>query len=65
VQFRDQNTLDDLRRDRALRRLLKPLHPGLTLGLAKVNPADLERVKALLRERGVEIKACRRTEQTE
>ncbi len=57
VQFRDQEALDDLRQDRALRHLLKPLQRGLTLGLAKVNPADLERVKALLRERGVEIDA--------
>lgn len=56
VQFRDQETLDDLRQDRALRNLLKPIRANLKLGLAKIDPADLHRVKTLLRERGVEIK---------
>ena len=55
VQFRDQDALDDLRRDSALRRLLRPLRSGQHDGLAKISPADLERVRALLRERGVEI----------
>ncbi|OQA46999.1 MAG: hypothetical protein BWY52_00440 [Chloroflexi bacterium ADurb.Bin325] len=57
VQFRDQDALNDLRQDGVLRRLLKPLRSAASDGLAKIDPADLERVTALLRERGVEIEA--------
>lgn len=56
VQFRDQDTLDELRRDPQLARYLKPFKPEARLGLAMVTPADMATVSALLVERGVELK---------
>ncbi len=55
VQFRDQDTLDDLRRDPELTNLLQPFHPEARLGLAVVATDRREELKALLAARGVEV----------
>lgn len=55
VQFKDQETLDELLRDRALRRLMQPLAPAARLGLATADPDRLEELVAALVERGVEV----------
>lgn len=56
VQFRDQDTLDELRRDPRLARYLKPFKPEAKLGLAMVAPSDVAAISALLVERGVDVK---------
>ncbi len=56
VQFRDQDTLDELRRNPRLARYLKPFKPEARLGLATVAPSDVAAVNALLVECGVEVK---------
>ncbi len=55
LQFRDQDTLNELLQDPALARLLHPFRPEAKLGLATIEPEAAERVTALLAERGVEI----------
>lgn len=55
VQFKDQETLDELLRDRVLRRLMQPYAPAARLGLAVVDPDQLEELVAALVERGVEM----------
>lgn len=54
VQFRDQETLDELLQDPALARVLKPFHPAAKLGLATVAAEDIERLRELLAGRGVD-----------
>lgn len=55
VQFRSQETLEDLLTDPALARLLRPWPPKSLSGMAQVAPADVAAVRALLAERGVEV----------
>jgi hypothetical protein len=55
VQFKDQETLDELLRDRVLRRLMEPFAPAAGLGLAEADPERLEELMAALVERGVEV----------
>lgn len=55
VQFRDQDALNELRRDPQLARYLKPFKPEASLGLAVVAPEHVAAVSALLAERGVEV----------
>jgi hypothetical protein len=56
AQFRDQDALDELRRDPELARLLTPLKPEARLGLATIATPDLERARSLLVEHGVELR---------
>ncbi len=55
IRFKDQETLDELLRDRALRRLMEPFAPAANLGLAVAHPDRLEDLLAALVERGVEV----------
>lgn len=55
VQFRDQATLDELRRDPELAGVLKPFHPAAELGLASIAPEKIELVRQLLVARGVDV----------
>lgn len=55
VQFRDQETLDDLRQDPELARLLQPFYPEARLGLALVANKQREELVKLLEARGVEV----------
>ncbi|MGQ9840973.1 MAG: helicase-associated domain-containing protein [Anaerolineae bacterium] len=55
VQFRDHETLDELRQDPELMRLLQPFHPEAKLGLATVATQHREKLKTLLAARGMEI----------
>jgi hypothetical protein len=55
VQFRDQDALDELRRDPQLARYLNLFKPEAGLGLAVVAPEHVAAVSALLAERGVEV----------
>lgn len=55
VQFRDQDTLDELRRDSELARVLKPFHPEAKLGLASIAAEQVGRLRDLLRTRGVDV----------
>jgi hypothetical protein len=56
IEFQDQNTLDELLDDPDLKRYLKPFKPRSSLGLALVDPANLEMVTSLLSERGVVVR---------
>ena len=55
VRFKDQETLDELLRDRVLRRLMEPFERGARLGLAAADPNRLDELVAALTERGVEV----------
>lgn len=55
VQFRDQDTLDELLRDPELARVLKPFHAAARLGLASVAPEKIELARQLLIARGVDV----------
>lgn len=55
VQFRDQETLQELLADPALGRLLRPWPPKSQLGMAQVAPGDVAAVRRLLAERGVDV----------
>jgi hypothetical protein len=56
VQFKSQETLEELLADPALARVLKPWPPHAKLGMARVAPEDVDAVQALLVERGVEVR---------
>jgi hypothetical protein len=56
VQFKSQETLEELLADPALARVLKPWPPQAKLGMARVAPEDLAAVRGLLAERGVEVR---------
>ena len=56
LQFRDQDALDELLKESELARYLRPFKPEAKLGLAVVEPNQIERVRDLLAERGVEVK---------
>ena len=55
VQFKSQETLEELLADPALARVLKPWPPQAKLGMARVAPQDVAAVRALLAERGVDV----------
>jgi hypothetical protein len=55
VRFQDQETLDELLRDPALRRLMEPYARTARLGLATADPNRLEELVAALVARGVEV----------
>lgn len=55
VQFKSQETMEDLLADPALARVLKPWPPQAKLGMARVTTQDVAAVQALLAERGVEV----------
>jgi hypothetical protein len=56
VQFKSQETLEELLTDPALARVLKPWPPQAKIGMARVAPEDLAAVRGLLAERGVEVR---------
>lgn len=56
IEFQDQATLDELLADPELKRYLKPFKPRSILGLALVDPENLDAVTSLLRERGVAVR---------
>ncbi|MBM4456657.1 MAG: hypothetical protein FJ011_02640 [Chloroflexi bacterium] len=56
IQFRDQDALDELLADPDLAAVLTPFKPAAKLGLASVRPEDLEGVRKMLDERGVELR---------
>ena len=53
--FQDEKGLDDLLKDLELGPLLHPLKPADTRRMVTLREKDLERVKLLLEERGVEF----------
>ncbi|MDQ1301091.1 MAG: hypothetical protein QG637_1012 [Chloroflexota bacterium] len=55
VQFRDQDTLNELRTDPTLARYIRPFKPDAKLGLAVVKPGDVAALQALLAERGINL----------
>ncbi len=55
LQFRDQETLDELLEDPELQPYLKPFKPEARLGLATVAPEAQEHLSKLLTERGVDL----------
>lgn len=55
IQFRDQDTLNELRTNPLLARYLKPYKPESRLGLATVKPGDVAAVQMLLVELGVVV----------
>jgi hypothetical protein len=56
VQFKSQETLEELLANPALARVLKPWPPQAKLGMARVATEDLAAVRGLLAERGVEVR---------
>ncbi len=56
VQFRDQAVVNELCAESALAPYMQPFMPAANLGLAVVRSDDLAALRALLAERGVEIK---------
>jgi hypothetical protein len=56
VQFKSQETLEELLADPALARVLKPWPLQAKLGMARVAPEDLAAVRGLLAGRGVEVR---------
>lgn len=55
VQFRDQDTLNELRTDPILARYIRPFKPDAKLGLAVIKPSDVAALQALLAERGINL----------
>lgn len=55
IQFRDQETLDELRQDPELAKLLLPFHPEARLGLAIVEDKRRAALMTLLATRSVEV----------
>ncbi|MCX7708178.1 MAG: helicase-associated domain-containing protein [Anaerolineae bacterium] len=55
IQFRDQETLNDLRQDPELAKLLQPFYPEARLGLALVADRHRQELVRLLEARGVEV----------
>lgn len=56
IEFQDQATLDELLADPELKRYLKPFKPRASLGLALVDPENVDAVTGLLSERGVAVR---------
>ncbi len=54
LEFQDKDTLSELRRDKQLARKIKAFHPRGVL--ATVHPDDLDELRALLAEYGIEVK---------
>lgn len=55
VQFKSQETLEELLADPAMARVLKAWPPQARLGMARVTTQDVAAVRALLAERGVDV----------
>jgi hypothetical protein len=55
LRFRDQPTTDELLADPELQPYLQPFHPEAKLGLVAVIAENIETVRTLLAERGVEL----------
>jgi hypothetical protein len=55
VQFRDQDTLTELRTDPILARYIRPFKLDAKLGLAVIKPSDVAALQALLAERGINL----------
>jgi hypothetical protein len=55
VEFQDQATLEELLADPELKPYLTPFKPGVGLGLATVEPTQVETLKRLLAARGVSV----------
>ena len=55
IQFRDQDALNELLQNRELAHHLRPFKPEAKLGLAMVEPDQIETVRDLLAKRGVEM----------
>ncbi len=56
LQLRDEATLQALLADSELAPLLQPFRPAKTKALARVSAKNLEKLKAALTERGIELK---------
>jgi hypothetical protein len=56
LQVRDAGTLEELLQDPELAALLKPFKPAARRALARVQPEDLDILRARLSERGIELK---------
>lgn len=57
LQVRDAATLAELMSDPEIAALLQPFRPTAAKALARVRPQDVERLRKLLAERGVEVEA--------
>jgi len=55
LQVRDAQTLDELLADPEVGPLLKRFEPARHKALARIRPADLDRLRALLAERGIDL----------
>jgi hypothetical protein len=55
LQVRDDQTLNELLAEPEIAALLKPFAPGKHKALARVREKDLEALRALLSERGIDI----------
>ena len=55
LQVRDENTLNELLADSELAALIKPFSPAKTKALARVREKDLDTLRALLSERGIDL----------
>ena len=56
IEFQDQAILNELLDDPELKLYLKPFKPRSSLGLALVDPTNLDTVTSLLSERGVAVR---------
>jgi hypothetical protein len=55
LQLRDQATLTELLADPELAALLQPFRPNPSKALARLKPADVEKLRALLADRGLDL----------
>ncbi len=55
IHFRDQAAADELLADSELQPYLTPFHPEARLGLTAIAPEQIETVRKILAERGVEL----------
>lgn len=55
LQLRDAATLNELLADPEISALLQPFKPGAGKALARVKPDEVEKLRALLEERGVDL----------
>ena len=55
LQVRDEKTLNELLADPELAALIKPFAPAKTKALARVQEKDLDALRALLSERGIDL----------
>ncbi len=55
LQIRDEDTLNELLADPELAALIKPFAPAKAKALARVREKDLDALRALLNERGIDL----------